>query len=247
MTARFSSVTVTRHYEQIVRQIQDGIRDGQLARGHKLPTERELGLQFGVSRSVVREAIKVLDSMGLVETRQGSGIYVRTTALPTVSRALTLVVSPEETSVGHLFEFRRLLESMAARLAALRRSDAEITDIRRHARATRDASGIPAFGLADAQFHHAVYVAAGNPYLIAMLDAVREMQGDVVALFHEAPGSLAVAASHHLRVAAAIEHGDADAAAASMDEHIGYTADMVAGILAPGATPSGEKGGARAH
>ena len=73
----FSAVTVVRPYEQIVRQIQEAIRDNALSEGDRLPTERELAETFGVSRSVVREAIKVLSAQGLVESRQGSGLYVR--------------------------------------------------------------------------------------------------------------------------------------------------------------------------
>jgi GntR family transcriptional regulator, transcriptional repressor for pyruvate dehydrogenase complex len=70
----FKAVTVIWSYEQLVDQIQTGIRTGTLERGQRLPAERELSELFGVSRGVVREAVKVLAAMGLVESRQGSGI-----------------------------------------------------------------------------------------------------------------------------------------------------------------------------
>ena len=84
----FSAVTVVRPYEQIVRQIQAAIRDNALVEGDRLPTERELAETFGVSRSVVREAIKVLSAQGMVESRQGSGLYVRNRPIESVSRAI---------------------------------------------------------------------------------------------------------------------------------------------------------------
>ena len=81
----FTSVTVERSYEHIVKQIVEGIHSGRLQRGQKLPTERDLGVSFGVSRSVVREALKVLMAQGLVESRQGSGVFVRNNPIPAIS------------------------------------------------------------------------------------------------------------------------------------------------------------------
>ena len=78
----FRAVILTRSYEQVVQQIQEGIRSGSLVPGQRLPTERELGESFGVSRAVVREALKVLAAMGLVESRQGSGNYFAPTRSP---------------------------------------------------------------------------------------------------------------------------------------------------------------------
>src|ERR671910_654816 len=92
----FRSVILTRSYEQVVEQIQDGIRSGTLVPGQRLPTERELGESFRVSRAVVREALKVLAAMGLVESRQGSGNYISAKPVPSISRALILSATPDE-------------------------------------------------------------------------------------------------------------------------------------------------------
>jgi GntR family transcriptional repressor for pyruvate dehydrogenase complex len=227
----FHPVTTTRSYEQVVRQIADEIRSGRLGRGERLPTERELGANFGVSRGVVREAVKVLDAMGLVEPRQGSGLYVRANPLPMVTRAFTLSVAPEEESVAHLFELRRLLEVDAARLAAARRSDAQAADLVAAAEATAQRGDGTGFDEADQTFHRRLYEAAANPYLTVAAAAVRGMQADVAALFSTLAGSTTVAAGHHRAIAAAVNAGDAAAAAAAMAEHIAYTADAVAAAL----------------
>ena len=195
-----------RSHERIAEQIGEQIRDGRLVRGQKLPTEREMSERFGVGRGVVREAVRMLDAMGLVESRQGSGIYVRNNPIPSISRALTFSVTPEEQSVASLFEFRMVLEVAATEQAALRRTDAQLAVIERAAAATTEAT--PDFTgdewhQADQAFHHAISDASGNPYMAVTIDAVRQMQRDVTRLVREMRGS-AGAAEQHRAIAEAI-------------------------------------------
>jgi GntR family transcriptional repressor for pyruvate dehydrogenase complex len=238
---QFAEVTVSRSYEQIVQQIQDGILRGEFGHGQKLPTERELGRAFGVSRATVRDAMRVLGAMGLIEARQGSGIYVRHNPVPVVSRALTLSATPDEQSVDHLFTFREGLETQAVRLATERRSSDQLARIRQTAAdtetAARGGGNFAAFAVADRAFHAAILEAAGNPYLSVALDAVREMQRAVVDLIARQPGSLAVAVDQHRRIAEAIAAGAADDAAVAMRDHVRYTAGVVREIQA--AHPAG--------
>jgi DNA-binding FadR family transcriptional regulator len=226
----FNSVTVVRPYEQIVNQIQQAIRDGQLPRGAKLPTERELAESFGVSRAVVREAVKVLDAIGLVTSRQGSGLYVRNEPIRSVTRAFFLSVSPDAESVERLFEFRQGLEMESARLAAGRRADADLEKMQ-EAIALVEHSADPVdwllFGKADTQFHHAIAQASGNPYLQVAIATAREMQQDVVNLITDHPGSIRSAIGHHQLIMDAIVKGDAGEASAAMAAHIEYTASIV--------------------
>ncbi|MER3438009.1 MAG: FadR family transcriptional regulator [Chloroflexota bacterium] len=231
---RFQSVTVVRSYEQVVRQICDRIRAGELLPGQKLPTEQALSESFGVSRAVIREAIKVLVSLGMVESRQGSGTYVAANPIPSISRALTLSATPDEDSVLRLFEVREPLETTAARLAALRRADSQIGLLRQHAAATASAAAaddVVAFGAADHAFHRAVAEAAGNAYLAVIISAVRELQSDAVALIVRLAGSMAVAAEQHARIAEAIAGCQAEEAAQAMADHVRYSADAAREIL----------------
>lgn len=221
------AVTVTRSYEQVAQQIEAQIRGGELVRGQKLPTEREMGEQFSVSRGVVREAIKVLSAMGLVESRQGSGIYVRNNPIPSISQALTLSVTPETASVQRLFEFRESLEALAAHYTALRRTDEQLAEI--HAIMAENARSIETndwnlFSETDQSLHLAIADAADNPYLHAVLSATRQMQRDVMRLLARRSGVLAIAVGHHERIVAAITAGDAVAAVEAMREHMQYSA-----------------------
>lgn len=226
----FNSVTVFRPSDQIIQQIQDAIRNGDLARGDKLPTERALCEQFGVSRSVVREAIKALDAMGLVESRQGSGIFVRNNPIESVSRAFVLSVSPDAESVDCLFEFRQSLEKEAARLAAIRATDQHISEID-EVLAWMDLRPAPddwsTFAKVDIRFHHLVAEASGNPYLQVAIASVRDMSRDIVRVFSEHAGSLEEAMRHHQRILQAIRQHDPEAASIAMVEHISYTSGVV--------------------
>jgi GntR family transcriptional repressor for pyruvate dehydrogenase complex len=231
---QFAAVTVTRSYEQVAQQIEAQIRGAELVRGQKLPTEREMGEQFGVSRGVVREAIKVLSAMGLVESRQGSGIFVRNNPIPSISQALTLSVTPETASVQRLLEFRESLEALAAHYTALRRTDAQLAEIQAlmadnaRSMATNDWH---LFSETDQSLHLAIAGAADNPYLYAVLSATRQMQRDVMRLLARRSGVLAVAVGHHTRIVAAIAAGDAIAATEAMREHMQYSSSGAQRVL----------------
>jgi GntR family transcriptional repressor for pyruvate dehydrogenase complex len=227
----FNSVTVFRPSDQIIQQIQDAIRNGNLARGDKLPTERALSEQFGVSRSVVREAIKALDAMGLVESRQGSGIFVRNNTIGSVSRAFVLSVSPDAESVDHLFEFRHGLEKEAARLAAIRATDDQIDEVEqtltRMNAFEEEPDNWTLFGEVDTRFHQLVSESCGNPYLQVAIASVRDMQQNIVRIFSERAGSMEEAMKHHHQIFEAIRQRDPEAAATAMANHIGYTSSVV--------------------
>lgn len=228
----FQTVAVSRPYEQIVDQIARAIRAGRLGHGERLPTERELSATFGVSRGVVREAVKVLSAMGLVEPRQGSGLFVQDDPLPLVTRALTLSVSPDQKSVGNLFEFRGVLESFAAEHAARDRTAQQARAIIQAAESTSEAGDdIQAFGMADTAFHNAIYDAADNPYLAVTARAIRDLQRDVAHLFRTFPGSIQLAARQHRNIAQAIDNQNSAAAAAAMAAHVGYTSRTVEEII----------------
>jgi GntR family transcriptional repressor for pyruvate dehydrogenase complex len=211
--------------ERIAQEIAEQIRAGRLVRGQKLPTEREMGEHFHVSRGVIREAVKMLDAMGLVESRQGSGIYVRNNPIPSISRALTLSVTPDEQSIAALFEFRAILEENAAERAALHRTEDDCRALDAmviEGLAAARAGDAARWHDVDNRFHRAVADASGNPYLGVAIDAVRAMQVGVIQLIRELGGS-PPAAEHHRAIAAAVVAGDPAAAAERMRAHIEYT------------------------
>ncbi len=231
----FRSVLVTRSYEQVAEQLLERIHAGGFAPSEQLPTERALGELFGVSRGVIREAIKVLVTLGVVESRQGSGTFVSTNLAPSVSRALVLSARPEESSLVSLMEFRAPLERLAAELASQRRTDHEAMLITEAAEATAvavDPEDWPGFGAADRRFHLTIAQASANPFLATVLIAARHVQDTAVRMLVAATGSIAIASDHHRRIAMAIQIGDAAEAGRVMTEHVAYSTNALKTTLA---------------
>ena len=226
-----------RPYARVVEQIEAEIREGRLVRGQKLPTEQQLAAHFGVTRGVVREAVKVLEATGLVAAQQGSGIYVRNDQIPVISRALTLSIRPDLASVLSLFEFREPLEVLAAELAAQRRTEADLAAMRRwvaEGYAAAAADDFAAFGRADEGFHLAVCDASGNPYLRVVLGAVLQMRHVLAYLIDHAYGSVESGAENHDRIAAAIAAGDGETAGRESRRGIHGAVGSIRAALATG-------------
>ncbi len=120
-----------RIYEEIVRQIRTLISEGKLKSGDRLPPERDLAERFRVSRASVREALRALGSMGLIEIRLGEGTFVREISVDSLIEPLALVILTQREAVGELFEARRLLEPPIAGLAARRSTKEEIQEMER--------------------------------------------------------------------------------------------------------------------
>ena len=176
----------------------------------------------------------MLVTLGVVESRQGSGTFVSANLVPSVSRALVLSARPEESSLISLMEFRAPMERLAAELASQRRTDVEAEAIA--VAADETAAAEPdnwfAFGVADRRFHLLIGEASRNPYLYTVLSAAREIQHNAVALLVATSGSIAIAGEHHRRIAAAIRAGDPTEAGRVMEAHVAYSADALHRTLA---------------
>ncbi|MGC4107776.1 MAG: FadR/GntR family transcriptional regulator [Thermomicrobiales bacterium] len=230
METPFTSVSVTRSYEQIVKQIHDAIRTGSLARGARLPTERELSDTFGVSRSVVREAVKVLVAQGIVASRQGSGTFVVDSPAPFVSRTIMLDVPMEESAIEQLIEFREVLDTLAAHRAALHRSDEQLAAIFRAVDLSiqgAEHDDLARFAEGDLLFHSSIDQAAANVYIAIASSSVRQTQSEMSRLYAEDQGSFMVASGQHRAIAEAIRDRDANRAEQLMREHVRYSGSFL--------------------
>src|SRR5438132_10883587 len=144
----------TRIYEEIVRQIKGLISEGRLKSGDQLPAERDLAEKFLVRRTSVREALRALESVGLIEIRPGEGTFVREISVDALVEPLALVMLSQREALGELFEARRLIEPAIAELAATRATPEEIQEMERILEEQAKEVGRGRTGLAqDAQFH----------------------------------------------------------------------------------------------
>ncbi|MBO9536517.1 FadR/GntR family transcriptional regulator [Herbaspirillum sp.] len=156
--------------DRVARQLLDNIDGGAFPRGSKLPTEAVLAQEFGVSRTVVREAISRLKHEGVVEPRQGSGVFVTEQAgIKPLRIDYAEVSSPD--AVLQIVELRRAIEAEVAAQAAKRRTEADIEAI--EAALARIGTDVAAGGdgvAADVAFHRALAQATRNPYFIKTLE-----------------------------------------------------------------------------
>jgi len=223
-TASFSAVKPgLKLAEQVAGTLETEIRAGRLQVGEKLPTEAVLVEQFQVSRTVIREAISRLKSLGLVDSRQGSGVYVQNPGIEPLS--FDRVPSASREAVIHIVEVRRALEAEVAELAAERRSEADVLAIRSALQALADAVADGRDGAEeDVHFHRAIARASGNPFMIRTLDYLaRFLRGATrVTRANEARRedfSEAVKQEHQ-QIVQAIAAGDPAGARAAAAEHM---------------------------
>ena len=174
MATQFKSITPgARLSVQVADALSAEIRAARMVEGDRLPTEAALVGQFAVSRTVVREAVSRLKSLGLVESRQGSGVFVRRAEFSPLSFDAGSAVSKQ--AVIQMVEVRRALETEVAALAAGRRTKADIKHIRQAISALDKAVKAGGDGVEeDVSYHRAIADAARNPFLISTLDYLRQ-------------------------------------------------------------------------
>jgi GntR family transcriptional regulator, transcriptional repressor for pyruvate dehydrogenase complex len=171
---RFRSVVPgTQLSDQVADALAAEIRAGRIAPGQKLPTEAVLVEQFGVSRTVVREAVSRLKSLGLVDSRQGSGVFARPPGFSPLNFDARHALSRE--AVVQIVEVRRALEAEVAALAAARRSAADVKRIKQSIALLDKAVQAGGDGVEeDVNYHRAIADAAANPFLVGTLDYLRQ-------------------------------------------------------------------------
>lgn len=225
MTTVFKPVPSTNRLSvQVADQLALAIRNGKLHPGDKLPTEAKLAEQFEVSRTVVREALSRLKSLGMINSRQGSGIFVSPQSnFQPLNFDLKLAASRE--AVIQIVEVRRALEAECAALAAAHRTEKDLLTMQKSLKALDNAVAQGQDGVEqDVQFHRAIANATGNPFLISTLDYLGQFlrEGTRVTRANEARRAdftLAVHHEHHA-ILQAITQGDSKQAHRTATQHM---------------------------
>jgi GntR family transcriptional repressor for pyruvate dehydrogenase complex len=224
----------TRIYEEIVRQIKAMIAEGRLKSGDQLPPERDLAEKFVVSRTSVREALRALESLGLVEIRPGEGTFVREVSVEALIEPLALAMASQRAAIGELFETRRLLEPSIAGLAARRATPDEVAEMERilEEQAKEIAAGKTGLGQ-DALFHAAIASAAHNQAITRVVHAIMDLLTQCREESLNTPGRPERSHQDHRRVLEAIRRRDEAAAANAMRDHVTAVEDLVLGQGGP--------------
>jgi len=211
--------------DQIAAAIEALIATRQVVPGDRLPTERVLCARFGVSRTVVREAVRSLETKGLVEGRAGSGVYVTKQSPQPAAQLLGLAIqSDAELTWADVMEARRALEIEIAGLAAQRRTDADLAALRRalddHRAALGASDRADVAAHADVRFHAALAVASHNGVMPILLGAIEGVLLEARRVSMRLERALREGITHHARILRAVDKGDSDGARAAMLAHL---------------------------
>ena len=215
--------------EQVVAQVEAFILSGVLKEGARLPSERDLAAQFGVSRPKVREALRLLEERDLVTVVPGDGTFIATLSGPAMSPALIALYTRHPAALDDHLEYRRHQESFASRLAAERATASDrtrIADLRDAMTEAHDAGDHVRVADLDAEFHLAIVDASHNRTLIHTMTALYELNRSAVFFSRRelltSKGVAAALLRQHCDIAAAILAGDPDTAARVAADHIDY-------------------------
>ncbi len=218
----YSPIHSGRLYEQIVAQIEERILNGELRPGDKLPAERELADQFGVSRTAIREAMKALTHSGLVVIQPGRGTFVTDISSKVVRHSFDMLVrGSNETGIKDLIEVREILEPEIAALAAVRAGSEDIESMEEAVRAMDMAmDDLETFIEADLDFHLALAQGSNNVLIPALIDTLVELLREHRKRAASVEGGMSRGQPHHKIILAAIKNNDANAARNSMRGHL---------------------------
>jgi GntR family transcriptional repressor for pyruvate dehydrogenase complex len=224
-------VKSVRIYEDIVRQVRALIADGHLKSGDRLPPERDLAERFRVSRTSVREALRSLQSRGLIEIRAGEGAFVRDVSVEALVEPLALVILPYREAVGELFEARRLLEPAIAALAARRATRDELIEMERIlAEQAREVARGRTGMAQDSALHAAIAAAAHNRAIVRIVNALVDLLAQSREESLHTPGRPKRSHQDHRRILGAIRRRDEAGARRTMLDHLTAVAKLVEGL-----------------
>jgi GntR family transcriptional repressor for pyruvate dehydrogenase complex len=226
MSDMLKAVKRTRLSEEIMAQLVESVRQGKLQPGERLPSERELAEQLGVSRASVREALRALSLKGLVVSRPGAGTFVATGILEA-----SAVPPEDERALRDIFELRMLLEPPIAALAAQRAAPADIERLRAilKEQAEQVQRGITG-AEADQSFHSALAEATGNSALLRLSSTLMAVLAPTRDERLQTPQRIRLSLQSHQRILDAVAAGNLKEARQAMEEHIGQVDLMLFGV-----------------
>lgn len=209
-------------YEVVSDRLGAAIREAKLEPGSKIPSERELGDQFGVSRTVIREAIRHLSAKGILETRSGSGVRVADIGHDGISESIELFLTQRgPMDPQKVNEVRQCLELQTVAYAAERATGEQLRTVRRECERLAGLEGhSEEASLADVAFHRAIAEATSNELFLVLVDSLGEVLLNIRRATLREPGRMSATLVQHRRIADALEARDGKAAVAAMRDHL---------------------------
>jgi len=223
----FSPIRLERVSDKVANQLKKVITEGIFKVGDRLPSERDLAEQMGVSRPSVREAIQQLELQGMVESVHGGGTIVRSLAEQEIRTPMEALLGEDKQKVVELTEVRAFMETWAARQAASNRTDEELERIRGYLEEMeRDLEKGRIRAEVDVKFHTQIAAAAHNTIFLHLIQSIYQLISWSIRLHREevlvTPEDQVAIFSHHLKIFKGIQNRDPKAAEAAMSEHLRF-------------------------
>lgn len=228
------TIRSTRVYEGVVAQLQLLVTGGELQPGDKLPSERELCRMFQVGRSSVRDAVRHLQTLGIVRSRHGGGTVVQDLSPEAIVTPLATMLTRRRGLVQELMDVRAIVEPPLAQRAALNASRDDLLRLR--AIVLRQEGHLRAGELSideDAEFHAIIARVAGNRVMLSVLDVLMNLLAETRSRALQGRGRSVRSASAHRKILRALERRDPAAAEDAMRAHIAGIREVVARKLRP--------------
>jgi GntR family transcriptional repressor for pyruvate dehydrogenase complex len=212
--------------DRVTESVLQLITSNALKPGDRLPSERDLGVRFGVSRTVVREAVRSLAAKGVLDVRTGSGATVARVGPDTASQTLRLFVQgsrgdDDGSHYEQMNDVREMVETRVARIAARAAQPADVDrlrDLHRQLKAAK--ADVERASVLDVAFHREIAVATGNPLFVVILDSIEPALLEIRRRTLGSPGRPNRALRAHALILERIAAGDPGGAEAAMDEHL---------------------------
>ena len=232
MTNPFKPIRPKKISEEIVGQIKELISKGQLKPGERVPSERDMASMLGVSRPSVRDAIMVLEAMGLIESRQGGGTFVRSLTETSLADPLTTMVEKDPRLLISLVEVRMGLETWSAFLAASKATEEELETLARLVEEMERQAGEGGWDpQVDAQFHYTITMATHNTIQLHILDTIRGLFQATIEVslleFYKREGYLESLLNQHRAIFEALRQRNPEKAREAMMEHLKFVQTKV--------------------
>jgi len=223
----FSPIKSTKVYEQVIEQIQMMIANGDLKKGDKLPSERQLAEQLRVSRTSVREALRALQIIGLIEVKQGDGNFITETFDNCLFEPLSVMFMLQESKPRDIVDLRRIIEIETARLASQRITDGELQELGeliKQLKALNEVQDEKNSVKVDKEFHYKIAHASKNILLFNILNVISALMDNFIedarGLILTNHGNDILLLDQHENIFRALEKRDPEAAAKAMGVHL---------------------------
>jgi GntR family transcriptional regulator, transcriptional repressor for pyruvate dehydrogenase complex len=223
MTVQFETIRRNAVAHEAITTIKRMIVRGDLRAGQRLPAERELAAQLGVSRPSLREAIRALIALNILESRHGEGTFVSSLDPELLAEPIDFVLQVDDGGIAALFEARHVLEAGIAALAAERASDLELAELEDFAKRGRAKVGDPeAFIEHDVEFHDRIRRAARSPVLASMLGSISTLSLETRCRTAQSQAVRSRALADHVSMAKTLKARDPEAARRAMIAHLDH-------------------------